>query len=158
MRAAWLLMLLPLAGCDLSMTRQAKHEAQSGESLWDGGPIISALAPDDSISQDQPARDVAMAIPPPVTPALLARGQDRYRIFCTPCHAEDGGGDGRVVQRGFPRPPAFGSQDDPRHTVAAITKGYGTMYPFADRIDPSDRWAVAAYVEALKALRMEKGI
>ena len=157
MRAAWLALLLPLAGCDLSMTRQAKHEAQGGETLWPGGPAATDSAPDRTVAQDQPARDAAAAAPPHVTPALLVRGQDRYRIFCTACHAEDGGGDGRVVQRGFPRPPAFGARDNSHRTLAVITDGYGVMYPFADRIDPADRWAIAAYVEALKKLRAEKG-
>jgi mono/diheme cytochrome c family protein len=157
MRAAWLILLLPIAGCDLSMTKQAKHRPQGDETLWPGGPPTANVASEGSVAQDQPARDVASATPPHVTAALLTRGQERYGIFCTPCHAEDGGGQGRVVQRGFPRPPAFGSQDNPRRTVAAITNGYGTMYPFADRIDPADRWAIAAYVEALKALRTGKG-
>lgn len=153
MRAQWLILLLPLAGCDLSMTRQDRHDAQGGATLWKGGPAVSSVAPDGSIAQDQPARDVALDEPPPVTEALLERGQDRYRIFCTACHGEDGGGEGRVVQRGFPRPPAFGSQDHSRRTVDVITRGSGVMYPFADRIEPSDRWAIAAYVEALKRLR-----
>ena len=157
MRAAWLALLLPLAGCDLSMTRQAKHEAQGGETLWPGGPADAGAAPEGTVAQAQPVRDLPPSRPPHVTLALLARGQDRYRIFCTACHAEDGGGNGRVVQRGFPRPPAFGAQDNPHRTVAAITDGYGVMYPFADRIDPPDRWAIAAYVEALRKLRTEKG-
>ncbi|MBA2935555.1 cytochrome c [Sphingomonas sp. CGMCC 1.13654] len=135
------------------MTRQDRHEAQGGATLWKGGPAVSSDAPDGSIAQDQPARDAALDQPPPVTLALLERGQDRYRIFCTACHGEDGGGGGRVVQRGFPRPAAFGAQDHPRRTVDVITHGSGVMYPFADRIEPSDRWAIAAYVEALKRLR-----
>jgi mono/diheme cytochrome c family protein len=157
MRAALLIALLPLAGCDLSMTRQAKHEAQGGATLWPGGPAASDSTPDGTIAQEQPTRDAALSTPPHVTPALVARGQDRYSIFCTACHAEDGGGNGRVVQRGFPRPPAFGPQDHPRRTVAVITNGYGAMYPFADRIDPGDRWAIAAYVEALKRSRAGQG-
>lgn len=154
---ASVLLLLSLCGCDLSMTRQARHEAQGGATLWPGGPAASDDAPVGTIAQDQPLRDAASSTPPPVTAALLARGQERYRIFCTPCHAEDGGGDGRIVQRGFPRPPAFGARDDPRRTVAAITNGYGLMYPFADRIDPADRWAIAAYVEALERLDARAG-
>lgn len=157
MRAACLALLLPLAGCDLSMTRQAKHQAQGGETLWPGGPPARDSAPEGTMAQDQPDRDAALATPPAVTPALLARGQDRYRIFCTACHGDDGGGGGRVVARGFPRPPAFGARDHPRQTVAVITHGSGVMYPFADRIEPKDRWAIAAYVEALKRLRAEKG-
>jgi mono/diheme cytochrome c family protein len=155
LRAALLLLPLVLAGCDLSMTQQARHQAQGGAALWPGGPAASDDAPAGAVAQDQPLRDAAFAGPPHVTPELLSQGQAQYRIFCTPCHAEDGGGQGRVVQRGFPAPPPFGAQDYPRRTVAAITKGYGVMYPFADRIEPRDRWAIAAYVEALK--RLEKG-
>lgn len=157
MRAGWLLPLLLLSGCDLSMTRQAKREAQGGIALWDGGPAASDDAPAGTVAQDQPERDASATTPPHVTPALLARGQDRYRIFCTACHGEDGNGAGLVVQRGFPRPRPFGPQDEPRLTAAAITDGYGIMYPFADRIDPADRWAIAAYVEALKKLPARKG-
>jgi mono/diheme cytochrome c family protein len=154
------LLLLPLAtlgGCDLSMTKQARHEAQGGAALWPGGPTASEAAPEGTVAQDQPERDAAIVEPPHVTPALLERGEERYRIFCTPCHAENGDGNGAVVQRGFPRPPAFGAQDDPRRTVAAIANGYGVMYPFADRIEPADRWAIAAYVEALKRLKEPGG-
>jgi mono/diheme cytochrome c family protein len=157
MRILPLLSLLSLVGCDLSMTKQERHQAQGGATLWAGGPSASDGAPAGTVAQDQPARDAAINAPPPVTAALLARGEDRYRIFCTPCHAENGDGNGRVVQRGFPHPPAFDARDNPRRTVQAITNGYGLMYPFADRIDPADRWAVAAYVEALKRLRAEKG-
>lgn len=157
MKAAWLALLLPLGGCDLSMTRQAKHQAQGGDTLWPGGPAASDSAPDGTVAQDQADRDSALATPPAVTPVLLTRGQEQYRIFCTACHAEDGGGEGRVVARGFPRPPAFGAQDHPRRTVEVITHGSGVMYPFTDRIEPRDRWAIAAYVEALKRLRAEKG-
>jgi len=158
MRVAPLALLpLLLAGCDLSMTRQARHEAQGGATLWQDGQPASGDAPAGTVAQDQPARDSAGITPPHLTTALVARGQDRYRIFCTPCHAETGNGLGRVVQRGFPQPPAFGPQDNPRRTVDAITRGYGVMYPFADRIDPADRWAVAAYVEALKTLSAGQG-
>jgi mono/diheme cytochrome c family protein len=147
-----LLLLLSLSGCDLSMTKQARHDPQGGATLWPGGPAASDAAPAGSIAQDQPARDAAASTPPHLDAALMARGQEQYRIFCTPCHVEDGRGMGRVVQRGFPAPPPFGAQDNPKHIVDAITHGYGVMYPFADRIEPSDRWAIAAYIEALKAL------
>ena len=96
MRAALLLPLL-LAGCDLSMTRQAKHQAQGGAALWPGGPAASDGVPAGTVAQDQPLRDASFAEPPHVTPELLEQGQEQYRIFCTPGHAEDGRGQGRVV-------------------------------------------------------------
>jgi len=91
---------------------------------------------------------------PALTPALLERGQERFRIFCTPCHSELGDGHGMIVHRGFPPPPSYHTQrlrDAPvQHFYDVITNGYGAMYPFADRVQPADRWAIAAYIRALQ--------
>ena len=91
---------------------------------------------------------------PALTLALLRRGQERFRIYCTPCHSELGDGRGMIVRRGFPAPPSYHSerlQDAPtQHFYDVITHGYGAMYPFADRVPPSDRWAIAAYIRALQ--------
>ncbi len=95
---------------------------------------------------------------PPRTLALLARGRDRYAIYCTPCHGAYGDGDGRVVvQFGFPRPAPF---DDERlraapdsHLLDVLTNGYGAMYPYATVLPPQDRWAVIGYVRALQLAR-----
>jgi mono/diheme cytochrome c family protein len=90
---------------------------------------------------------------PPVTLALLQHGQERYHIFCAPCHSELGDGRGMVVQRGFPAPPAFGSPRvrglKPQQIFDVISNGYGIMYAFADRVPAQDRWAIVAYVYAL---------
>ncbi|NML43965.1 cytochrome c [Ramlibacter sp. G-1-2-2] len=91
---------------------------------------------------------------PPVTPVLLQRGQDRYAIYCLPCHSALGDGDGPVVRRGFPAPPSYHQQrlrDAPdRHFYDVISQGYGIMPSYADRVDPQDRWAIVAYVRALQ--------
>jgi mono/diheme cytochrome c family protein len=91
---------------------------------------------------------------PAVTLVLLERGQERYRIYCTPCHSELGDGHGMIVQRGFPPPPSFQSDPlrsaPPQHIYDVITRGYGVMYSFADRVQPADRWAIAAYIYALE--------
>ena len=159
MRRVFPLLLLALAGCDLSMTRQAKHEAQSSPSWWADGPAATS-PPDGTIARDEPAREEALARPPAVTPALLARGQERYTIFCTPCHGTEGRGNGIVVARGFPQPPSYLEQRlvaaPPARVVDVITRGYGIMYDFADRIPPADRWAIAAYVKALQRAGLER--
>lgn len=94
------------------------------------------------------------AFPTPVTAAMLARGRQRYTIACIPCHGATGAGDGIVVQRGFPAPPAFGSprllRMPPGHVVRVIAAGYGAMYPYAEHVAPADRWAIAAYIRALQ--------
>lgn len=98
--------------------------------------------------------DAATSMPYPVTMALLRRGQERFAIYCTPCHGMLGDGDGMVVRRGFPRPPSYHIERlrtaPDRHLYEVIRDGYGVMYPFADRVAPPDRWAIVAYVRALQ--------
>ena len=98
--------------------------------------------------------DEAQTIPYPVDLALLKRGQDRYTIYCVPCHSPAGDGDGLVVRRGFPPPPSY-HQDrlrnaPDRHLYDVISKGYGVMVPYGDRVEPADRWAIVAFIRALQ--------
>lgn len=100
------------------------------------------------------AREAALREPPPVDAALMERGRQRYEAICTPCHGYTGHGDGMVVQRGFPAPPSY-HEDRLRaapasYFVDVITRGYGVMYPYAARVEPRDRWAIAAYIRALQ--------
>lgn len=89
-----------------------------------------------------------------ITPALLARGRERYEIYCTPCHGFLGRGDGMVVQRGFPAPPSFHEQRlvdaSDRHFYDVMTHGYGAMFSYAARVAPEDRRAIIAYIRALQ--------
>lgn len=144
---------LLLTGCDLSMTAQDRHDPQSSPTLWPGGPPV-ADAPQGSVARDQPARDVALATPPHLDAALLARGEERFRIHCAVCHGPTGMADGPIVQRGFPRPPRYTDARvmvlSPRQIVDVIGNGYGVMYGFGDRIAPADRWAIAAHVKTLQ--------
>jgi mono/diheme cytochrome c family protein len=85
---------------------------------------------------------------------MIERGQQRYNIYCSPCHSRTGDGRGMIVQRGFPPPPSFHDQrlrDAPAgHFFNVITKGYGAMYSYASRIPVDDRWAIVAYIRALQ--------
>ena len=85
---------------------------------------------------------------------LLERGQERYRIYCVPCHAESGDGRGMIVRRGFNPPPPYYSDELLKkpigHFFDVMTRGYGTMYSYATRIPPRDRWAIAAYIRVLQ--------
>ena len=85
---------------------------------------------------------------------LIRRGQERFEIFCSPCHGSSGYGDGIVVQRGLGAPPSFHIQrllEEPvGHYFDVITNGLGAMYPYGSRIEPQDRWAIVAYVRALQ--------
>jgi hypothetical protein len=87
----------------------------------------------------------------------LRRGQERYNIYCTPCHGFSGDGDGMIVQRGFTRPPSFHidrlRNAPPGHVFNVITNGYGAMYSYAERVPVEDRWKIAAYIRALQFSR-----
>lgn len=152
MRAALLLPLL-LGACDLSMEDQPRGRIQGSATLWPGGPPRQA-PPAGTIREGGLAYAAATASPPPLTPALIDRGQERYGIFCAVCHGARGAGDGTIVRRGFPPPPSFGSPRlvaaPPAYVVDVVTNGHGIMYSYADRVDPADRWAIAAYVKALQ--------
>ncbi len=98
--------------------------------------------------------NVVNVFPYPVTMEMMQRGQERFNIFCTPCHGYTGVGNGVVVQRGYPQPPSF---YDPRlmqapvgQFVNAMDAGFGRMPSYAFQVDASDRWAIAAYIRALQ--------
>ncbi len=93
-------------------------------------------------------------LPMQLTPELLGRGRERYDIYCAVCHGLTGKGNGEIVRRGFPAPPTY-HVDRLRnapigHFYDVITNGYGVMYPYATRVAPADRWAIAAYIRALQ--------
>lgn len=140
-RAAVLLTIGLLSGCDDMIV-------QSNAKLYD--PEAGRVHP---AEETVPWQDAPEA-PPPLTLALIERGQQRFRIDCTPCHGELGDGQGMIVQRGFSPPPSYHiarlREAPTRHFYDVITHGYGAMYSFADRVAPRDRWAIAAYIRALQ--------
>jgi mono/diheme cytochrome c family protein len=154
MKAAFLLavLALSLAGCD-DMARQPRHSAYNRSSLFANGAAMQA-PPTGAVSQDERSRAQALATRPAMTSALLARGQERYGIYCAVCHGALGDGDGIVPSRGFPHPPSFHQARlraaPSRHFVDVIGNGYGVMYAYGDRVAPADRWAIAAYIRALQ--------
>ncbi|TWB12434.1 mono/diheme cytochrome c family protein [Nitrospirillum amazonense] len=154
-----LLLLLPLiltlSSCD-EMTHQPRYQAAGRGRLFPDGKAMQA-PPEGTVAQDDPARAAALDERPPMTLDLLKRGRQRYDIYCSPCHDVAGAGRGPVVARGFPAPPSL---DDPRlvrapsrYFVEVITQGHGVMYDHADRVTPTDRWAIAAYIRALQRSR-----
>jgi len=154
MRWAALVPLFLLANCDdVSMTQQKRYDTEAPARLWQNGAAARPL-PANVVAQGDPARAQQARTPPPMSEALLKRGQERYDIYCSPCHGLSGKGDGIVPQRGFPKPPSY---LEPRLLAApaqeiydAITKGYGAMFSYASRVAPRDRWAIVGYVRALQ--------
>jgi len=93
-------------------------------------------------------------MPFPITMEVLERGQERFNVYCTPCHSRVGNGLGEIVQRGYK--PAANLHDQVRlsqpisHYFYVMTHGYGAMPDYSAQLTPADRWAVAAYIRALQ--------
>jgi len=92
--------------------------------------------------------------PFPIDASLMGRGEERFNIDCSPCHGRTGQGDGMVVRRGYRRPPSL---HDPRlrsvpvgHFFDVMTNGFGAMPDHAAQVNVGDRWAIAAYIQALQ--------
>ncbi len=152
-RALLLGLLLVLTGCDQPrMRHQPKYLPYQAAPGFQQG--YAALPPPaGTVARDALPPGVS-APRPPLTLALLRRGQDRFNAFCAPCHNELGDGRGMIVQRGFPSPPSFHSerlrQLNDAQIYDVITHGYGIMYSYADRVPGPDRWAIIAYIRALQ--------
>lgn len=127
---------------------------QSAQQVVSGTVALGMLHDDDLLYTGKVNGRDATEFPFTVTRAVLARGQERYTISCSPCHGLVGDGNGMIVQRGFPRPPSFHQQrlrDAPvGHFFDVITNGYGRMYSYAARVGPENRWAIIAYIRALQ--------
>ena len=94
------------------------------------------------------------AFPIPVTRDLLARGQQGFNVYCSPCHDMIGNGLGMVVRRGYRRPPSFHidrlRQAPVGHFFDVITNGFGAMPAYSQQIPPGDRWAIISYIRVLQ--------
>ncbi|MBD2747527.1 cytochrome c [Microvirga sp. BT688] len=148
--AAAIVSFLLLAACDTG-TEQRDAVASTRTVQRGYEPV-----PPGTVPRGASAQAAALAPPGPErTPALLARGEERFRAFCTPCHGVSGRGDGPVVSRGFAPPPSYHDERvralAPEQIVQVITQGKGRMFPYDDRVLPEDRWAIAHHVKELQA-------
>lgn len=93
-------------------------------------------------------------LPFPVTEQMLARGRERFNIYCAPCHSRLGDGNGVIPQRGFRRPPSYHIERLRKAPLGyffdVMTNGFGAMPSYAEQIPPADRWAIVTYVRALQ--------
>jgi mono/diheme cytochrome c family protein len=148
--AAAIASLVLLAACDIGTE---EREAVASTRTVQRGYVP---VPPGTVARGTSAQSAAVAPPGPErTPALVARGEERFRAFCSPCHGLSGRGDGPVVSRGFAPPPSYHEERlralAPEQIVMVITQGRGRMFPYADRVPPEDRWAIAHYVKELQA-------
>ena len=144
-----------LAGCDQNMDSQPSYREYARAPLFRGG--VLRRPPAHTVARDDLEREKAATTKPVLSAELLARGRQRFGIFCSPCHGAGGDGNGIVVQRGMPRPTSYHDQRllkaEDQHFFDVITNGYGAMYSYAARVPPADRWAIVAYIRALQLSR-----
>ncbi len=153
-----------LAGCRQDMHDQPKFVPQRGTTLYADGRSARPQV-ENTVGRGQLHEDTYFytglsngvegnSYPFPVTMEVLQRGQERYNVYCTPCHSRVGNGAGMIVQRGY-RPAGDFHTDRLRnaplgHFFAVMSNGYGAMPDYSAQLTPEDRWAVVAYIRALQ--------
>ncbi len=162
-RAMLLLGTLLLAACQQQMADQPRYQPLQ-KSTFFGDERSARPLPPGTVARGELREGplytgkangaLVETLPLPLTLALLERGQERFDIFCSPCHGRVGTGDGMIVRRGFRRPPSYHSdrlrQAPIGHFFDVISNGFGGMPSYAAQVPPEDRWAIAAYTRALQ--------
>jgi mono/diheme cytochrome c family protein len=146
----------PFARSELFADGNSSRPLPDNSVLYSTGPFAGTSS--GRVGTEEAGEDIAASTaqsnPYPVTMQLLRRGQQRYEIYCMPCHSPAGDGDGLIARRGFPHPPSYHTdrlrQAPDRHIFDVISNGYGIMYSYADRVAPPDRWAIVAYIRVLQ--------
>ena len=158
------LLTIAVAGCRQNMHNQAKVKTLAESDFFPDGLAARPL-PAHTVARgflrDTPfftglGADKAplAAFPMPVTREVLERGEQRYNIFCSPCHDRTGSGRGMVVRRGYKQPSSFHIERLRSSPVGyfynVVSEGFGVMPSYAAQVPPADRWAIVAYVRALQ--------
>ena len=151
-------------GCYQRMAATPRYDPFEPSGFFADGTSARPL-PADTVARGQLRDDPALftgkvggadvdQFPIAVTREVLQRGQQRFDIYCAPCHGRVGDGDGMIVQRGFSPPPSYHSdrlrQAPVGHFFDVITNGFGAMPSYAAQVEVRDRWAIVAYIRALQ--------
>ena len=158
------LALAAAAGCRQDMHNQPKYRGLRPSALFADGssarPRIEGTVARGTLQEDEAfftgkvSKITVKELPFPVEAQVLDRGQERFNIYCTPCHGGTGAGNGMVVQRGYRQPPSLHierlRQADAGYLFDVMTNGFGVMPDYRVQIAPRDRWAIVAYIRALQ--------
>jgi mono/diheme cytochrome c family protein len=156
--------LLLTTGCRQDMHDQPKYQPLERSAFFEDGrssrPLIAGtiaqgqLRADELLYTGKSGDKPAAVFPFPITKEVLERGQQRFNIYCSPCHDRMGTGLGMVVRRGLRQPPSYHIQRLRESPVGyfydVITNGFGAMPDYATQIQPRDRWAIVAYIRVLQ--------
>ena len=156
-----------LAACRQDMHDAPRYEPLEASTFFSDGHSARTLVAN-TVARGQLREDehfytgkvggqLATEFPMPVTNEVMARGQERFNVFCAPCHSRTGEGTGMIVQRGFRQPPSYYEERLVSAPVGylfdVMTNGFGAMQDYAAQVPPADRWAIAAYIRALQFSR-----
>ncbi len=159
-----LVCLALVTGCRQDMHDQPKYrglrpstffaDGSSARPLVEGTVARGTLREDEAFFTGKVNSAFVKELPFPVDEQVLDRGQERFNIYCTPCHGPTGAGNGMVVQRGFRQPSSFHidrlRQADAGYVFDVITNGFGVMPDYRVQVPPRDRWMIVAYIRALQ--------
>jgi hypothetical protein len=158
-------LMILLAGCRQDMHDQPKFLPLRPSTFFADGRSARPL-PEGTVARGHLNEDTVFytgkgadgklvtEFPMPVTKDMILRGQQRFNVYCTPCHSRLGDGNGLVVQRGYRHPPSYYidrlRQAPVGHFFDVMTNGFGAMPDYAQQVPPADRWAIASYIRALQ--------
>lgn len=152
------------AGCRQDMHDAPRYKPLAASAVFPGGasaqPLVDGTVARDHLKADELLETGRLngqpvdAFPFAITRADLDRGEERYNIYCAPCHGRRGEGDGMVVQRGYRQAASYHS-DRLRQATAGylydvIANGFGVMPDYRAQITTDDRWRIVAYIRALQ--------
>jgi cbb3-type cytochrome c oxidase subunit III len=153
-----------IVACQQKMADQPRYEPLQKSEFFDdqraSRPLVEGtvarghLDADEQLYSGKIGGEPAKTFPFPIDRQVLLRGQERFDIFCSPCHDRVGTGQGMIVRRGYRPPPSLHIERlraaPPGHFFDVISHGFGAMPDYAGQIPPYDRWAIAAYIRALQ--------
>lgn len=159
-----MVILIMLTACRRDMFNQPRGKPLGESDFFPDGAASRPIPPhtvargfldaDEAYYTGMVGTNLVTEFPFRITRQVLERGRERFEIYCAVCHGRTGEGNGMIVQRGFPVPPSYHidrlRQAPVGHFFDVMTRGYGVMYSYASRVEPADRWAIAAYIRALQ--------
>ena len=152
------------SACRQDMHNQPKYKPLAATTFFGDGrsarPTLEDTVARGQLHIDEPrytgkqnGKDIDF-FPIQIAQADIERGQQRFNIYCSPCHGLAGNGHGMIVNRGLRQPPSYYDQRlltaPVGHFFDVMTNGYGAMYSYASRVPVDDRWRIAAYIRALQ--------
>ena len=157
-------LLLASAGCRQNMHNQHKVKTLAASDFFPDGqgarPIPAHTVARGDLREGwaysglDAANKPVVQLPFPLTREVLLRGEQRFNIYCSPCHDRQGTGHGMIVQRGYKQPTSYHVERLRNAPVGyfynVITEGFGVMPSYAPQVPVADRWAIAAYVRVLQ--------